>query len=182
MNILYLAHRIPYPPNKGDKIRSFNEIKYLAARHTVDLICLADDPEDLQYKEALQKYCRKVFVCPISKVWSKVKGLAVCCLDKPISVAYFYRKPVQGTFNRWLELYRYDAVICFSSVMAEYVFKSKLFTMEGEGNYPEKPKLVMDFCDVDSDKWLQYSTEARFPLKQIYHAENRRLQLYEKNH
>jgi len=63
MNILYLAHRIPYPPNKGDKIRSYNEIKYLAGKHTIDLVCLADDPADLQYEEALQKYCRQV---PIS--------------------------------------------------------------------------------------------------------------------
>ncbi len=180
MNILYLAHRIPYPPNKGDKIRSFNEIKYLAARHTVDLICLADDPEDLQHKEALQKYCRKVFVCPISTGWSKVKGLAAFCSGKPISVAYFYRKSVQGTFNQWLALQDYDAVICFSSAMAEYVFKSKLFKTAGQGTLSKRPKLIMDFCDVDSDKWLQYSDEANFPLKQIYKTENVQMQSYEK--
>ena len=42
MKILFLAHRIPFPPDKGEKIRAFHELKYLAERHTVDLFCLAD--------------------------------------------------------------------------------------------------------------------------------------------
>lgn len=180
MNILYLAHRIPYPPNKGDKIRSFNEIKYLAARHSVDLICLADDPQDMQHAEALQKYCRKVFVYPISTFWSKIRGLAGLFSGRSISVAYFYRKAVQETVDQWLEADGYDAVICFSSSIAECIFQSRLFKMEGKGALPQRPKLIMDFCDIDSDKWLQYAQGARFPLKQIYQAENIRLQSYEK--
>jgi sugar transferase (PEP-CTERM/EpsH1 system associated) len=181
MNILYLAHRIPYPPNKGDKIRTFNEIKYLAANHTIDLVCLADDPEDLQHKEALQKYCRKVFVCPISKAWSKIRGLVGLFSGRSISVAYFYRKAVQQTFNRWVGSNGYDAVMCFSSSMAEYIFRSNLFHTAGQGSTGEiRPRLVMDFCDIDSDKWLQYSLDAKFPMKQVYHVENIRLQAYEK--
>ena len=180
MNILYLAHRIPYPPNKGDKIRSFNEIKYLAVNNTVDLICLADDPDDLQYKEALQKYCRKVFVHPISKVWGRIKGLMEFCLGKPISTAYFYRKEVQRTVNQWLGSDNYDVLICFSSSVAEYIFRSEYLKRAGKEAIPKRPKLIMDFCDVDSDKWLQYSRDANFPLKQIYRAENKRMQEYEK--
>ena len=177
MNILYLAHRIPYPPNKGDKIRSFNEVKFLAASHTVDLVCLADDPVDLQYKEALQKFCRKVFVCPISTTWSKIRGLAGLFAGRSISSAYFYRKRVQAILNQWLERDHYDAIVCFSSPMAEYIFQSKL--LAGEGNNPNRTKLIMDFCDIDSDKWLQYSQGANLPMKQIYCAENERLQTYE---
>jgi sugar transferase (PEP-CTERM/EpsH1 system associated) len=179
MKILYLAHRIPYPPNKGDKIRSFNEIKYLAENHTIDLICLADDPEDLQHQEALQKYCRKVFVHPVNTGWSKVRGIIDFCLGKTISAAYFYRHPVQKTFNHWLETEDYDAIICFSSPMAEYIFKSKLLKTAGKGGVSKRPKLIMDFCDVDSDKWLQYAQKEAFPLKQVYQAENFRLQAYE---
>ena len=180
MKILYLAHRIPYPPNKGDKIRTFNEIKYLSANHTVDLICLADDPEDLQYKEALQKYCRKVFVRHISTRWSKIRGMAGFCFGKSISVIYFYRKAVQKIFNQWLEADNYGAVICFSSPMAEYIFQSAHLRKGKVDGSASKSKLIMDFCDVDSDKWLQYSQEASFPLKQVYQAENIRLQTYEK--
>jgi hypothetical protein len=68
MQILYLAHRIPYPPNKGDKIRSFNEIKYLSRSHEIDLACLADDPNDMKYNADLKKYCNQVFVQPLNKM------------------------------------------------------------------------------------------------------------------
>jgi hypothetical protein len=59
MKILYIAHRIPYPPNKGDKIRTFNEIKYLSESHEIHLACLADNPEDLKYEINLLDYCNK---------------------------------------------------------------------------------------------------------------------------
>ncbi len=180
MNILYLAHRIPYPPNKGDKIRSFNEIKYLASKQTIDLICLADDPQDLLQKEALQKYCRKVFVYPISTTWSKMRGLAGLFSGKSISVAYFYRRAVQQIFNQWIGSGRYDAIMCFSSSMAEYIFRSNLLHTAGQGSTSGiRPRLIMDFCDIDSDKWLQYSLDANFPMKQVYQTENIRLQSYE---
>jgi len=56
MNILYICHRIPYPPNKGEKIRVFYQLRYLAAQHTVHLACLIDAPEDVQYVKALEQY------------------------------------------------------------------------------------------------------------------------------
>ena len=55
-NILYLAHRIPYPPNKGDKIRAFNEVKYLCESNTVDLIALADNLNDIKYRKEVLKW------------------------------------------------------------------------------------------------------------------------------
>lgn len=180
MNILYLAHRIPYPPNKGDKIRSFNEVKHLAANHAVDLICLADEEEDLQHEVALQNYCRNVFVLLMSKTWGKIRGIAAFCAGRTISVPYFYRHKVQETFDRWVEANNYDAVVCFSSPMAEYVYRSKHFQSSGQGGGTKKPRLIMDFCDIDSDKWKQYAEKALFPLKQVYYTENLRLQAYEK--
>jgi sugar transferase (PEP-CTERM/EpsH1 system associated) len=63
--------------------------------------------------------------------------------------------------------------------MAEYIFKSKLLKTAGKGGVSKRPKLIMDFCDVDSDKWLQYSKESNFPLNLIYQKENIRLQAYE---
>src|SRR5512139_1077991 len=90
MKILYLAHRIPYPPNKGDKIRSFNEIKYLSNKHEIHLACLADNPNDLAYQQDLKKYCRSVTVVPISPLQAKLKSLFFLLSNKPFSVPYFY--------------------------------------------------------------------------------------------
>ena len=176
MKILYIAHRIPYPPNKGDKIRSFNEIKYLSRSHDIHLACLADDPADLKYKQDLGKYCSRVCVAPLNRTASKLKSMFSLLLRKPLSVAYFYSPSLQRTIDRWLAAENYDAVICFSSPMAEYIFRSILRML----GLARNPQLIMDFCDLDSDKWLQYSQQSRFPLNLVYRMENERLFEYEK--
>jgi sugar transferase (PEP-CTERM/EpsH1 system associated) len=174
MKILYLAHRIPYPPNKGDKIRSFNEIRALSRQHEIDLICLADTPEDLRFEKNLEKYCRRVFVAPFDTKLAKIRGLIRLLTGGAISVGYFYLKAVQKIVNQWLSDTDYDEIICFSSPMAEYLFCA-------EASYSiRKHKLVMDFCDLDSDKWRQYSTQSGFPFSLIYRMEYKRLLNYEK--
>ena len=176
-NILFIAHRIPYPPNKGDKIRSYNELKYLAQRHDVDLLCLADEPGDLKYKTELGEICRQVGVFSLHKQKAKIRGLFSLLRGKTISVGYFYRRVMQQQVDCLLQEKKYDAILCFSSTMAEYVFRSKVLLSLSRSH---QPQLVMDFCDVDSDKWLQYAAAARFPMNHVYHLENRRLSDYER--
>ncbi len=121
---------------------------------------------------------------------------------KPLSVQYFYSKKLQEAIDNRLKESRIDIIICFSSPMAEYIFKSKLRQSstpkmenrisdqggpEGHGwsnsqiglDVPNHLKLIMDFVDVDSDKWLQYSKFARFPYSWIYDLEASRLSKYE---
>ncbi|WP_300463382.1 TIGR03087 family PEP-CTERM/XrtA system glycosyltransferase [Desulfobacula sp.] len=172
--ILYLCHRIPYPPNKGDKIRTFNEIKYLSKNHNIDLITLADDLKDLKYAEHLKKYCRQIKIFPLNKNVAKINGLLSLLFGQSISQGYFYKREFQNTFNSWTESERYDALICFSSPMAEYVFKSK-------NKIKDIAKtMIMDFCDLDSDKWSQYVQKSTFPLNMIYKKEASRLLRFEK--
>ena len=76
MKILYFCHRIPYPPNKGDKIRSFNEIKHLSRLHEIDLACLIEKPKDMKYQKHLRKYCKNVFVALLNKNKAIANGLA----------------------------------------------------------------------------------------------------------
>jgi sugar transferase (PEP-CTERM/EpsH1 system associated) len=205
MKILYLSHRIPYPPNKGDKIRSFNEIKYLSQRHEIHLACLADDPKDLKYEEELRKYCKAVRVVLIKPQLAKLKSIFYLLTGRPLSIPYFYSRKLQRTIDHLLMTIDFDVIFCFSSPMAEYVIKSRLFVsrclklekslMKGPpviGNEQratsnqkpetshEQPKLIMDFVDVDSDKWTQYSKYARFPMSWIYALEGRKLANYEK--
>jgi sugar transferase (PEP-CTERM/EpsH1 system associated) len=191
MKILYLAHRIPYPPNKGDKIRSFNEIRHLCRSNQIDLICLADNPDDVHYQNDLKKYCGRVFVLPLEKPRGILKGLLYLLAGRPISVGYFYRLRIQQTTDQWLSAGDYDAIVCFSSPMAEYVFRSKKHRSGRAPLEPQtlnfiprstfrRPRLIMDFCDVDSDKWAQYAESSRFPRSFIYRRENRSLAAYEK--
>ena len=74
MKILYLAHRLPYPPNKGDKIRSFHEVEYLSRRHRVWCACFVDDRADLGHVGGLEKCCEAVAAIPLNALmprWSR---------------------------------------------------------------------------------------------------------------
>ena len=145
MKILFIAHRIPYPPNKGDKIRSFNEIKYLSKKHEIHLACLADEKEDLQYVQALKKYCSSVDAVLINKRWAKIKAFFAFFPIIPLSVSYFFSKKLKKIIDHKLSTVNFDIIFCFSSAMAQYVMGVK-----------DVPR-VMDFVDVDSEKWKQYS-------------------------
>lgn len=174
--LLFVAHRIPYPPNKGDKIRSFNELKYLSHHYSVDLLCLVDDPADLKYTSDLQRYCDRIKVFHLNSISAKVRGGMALLTGRSLSSRYFYLNEIQRAFKRWLQERTYEAVFCFSSSMAEYIFQSQALSKHRS---EKSPLLVMDFCDVDSDKWRQYAQESSFPLKILYGIESRRLQTYE---
>ncbi len=173
-NILYLCHRIPFPPNKGDKIRSFNEIKFLSRTNTLDLITLADDPRDMKYAEDLKQYCRQVLVFPLNRKFATLKGAVNLMAGQSISQGYFYKSKFQKAFDRLTASHKYDILICFSSPMAEYVFKAAKKKEDLAGT------LIMDFCDMDSDKWNQYAKKKSFPLNLLYRTEARRLLAFEK--
>lgn len=183
MNILYLCHRIPYPPNKGDKIRSFNEVKYLSKKHKIYLAFLIDDEKDLPYVNELKKYCETIDYDFIRPGWQKIKSLPYLLSRKPFTVPYFYSKKLQKAVDYRLSTIKFDAIFAFSSPMAEYVFKSKIFPLpDGErgrvrGGYP---KLIIDFVDVDSDKWRMYAEYSKFPKTLIYKNEWKSLMAYEK--
>ena len=172
--LLYICHRVPFPPNKGDKIRTFNQIKYLSRNWNIDLVSFADEPKDLQYKPDLEKLCRNVFLFPLNPVWAKIKGIKSFVSGRSISEGYFFDDVANRRITSLLMGKKYHAVLCFSSPMAAYVFKNLPIIKK------KIPRLVMDFCDVDSDKWRQYSQKAGFLMAMIYKAEAKRLLLYEK--
>ena len=89
MKILFLSHRIPYPPNKGDKIRSFNEIKYLAQKHDIHLLAFYDDPGEAQYKAELQRYCRTVTLIRMSRWKQSLRAGYAMLRGLPWSLGYF---------------------------------------------------------------------------------------------
>ncbi len=178
MKILYLSHRIPYPPNKGDKIRSFNEIKHLSCFHEVDLAALVDNPDDFRYESDLKQYCSRVVLAPLYPLRGKIKGLFRLFQGQPLSAGYFYSGFLQKKIDLLLSQKDYDAIVCFSSPMAEYLYASQ----SGNDLFSGKkhPRLIMDFCDLDSDKWRQYAQNSIFPLNLIYRMEYNLLLEYEK--
>jgi len=141
MNLLYLAHRIPYPPDKGDKIRSFHQVRGLSERHTIHLVTFADAREDLAHAAAMRRYCRSVEVVYRNPRTALLRaGLAVLTGDS-LSAAAFHSGTLQRAVEKLLATERIDAAIVFSSAMAQYL------------PYPPPIPLILDMVDVDSEKW-----------------------------
>ena len=167
MNLLVLVHRIPYPPNKGDKIRSWNEVRHLSERHRVHLGCLVDQAEDWTHVEALRAQVASLEAVPLDPRRARIASLGAIPGSKPLSVRYFASQRLKCWVADTLRREPIDAVFVFSSQMAEYVMDIDL------------PR-VMDFCDVDSEKWREYAVYARRLLRPVYALEARRMAAYER--
>ena len=173
MRILALVHRVPYPPNKGEKIRAFNELKFLSDRgHAIDLATFADVEEDLGWGEALKKYCRDVAIVPKDRRLCRARSVLALPRGRPLSVGYFDSYRLRRKVDAWLAEREYDLAFCYSSPMAEYV--------RGKRARGKRMARVMDFVDVDSDKWRQYAAHTKQPMRSVYLFEARALSAYER--
>jgi polysaccharide biosynthesis protein PslH len=168
MKILFLTHRVPYPPNKGDKIRSYNEmIGLIERRHEVHLLAFADNSHDLSYLEFLGRLCASVQVVPLDHLKSKLRASANLFTSRPFSLGYFASTRMKRLVEQALAGQRFDAIFVYSSLMAQYV-KPDLET-----------RTVIDLVDVDSEKWREYGRAKGRPLSWLYNSEWRRLRRYE---
>src|SRR5215475_12187119 len=167
MNILYICHRLPYPPNKGEKIRAFYQLRYLATRHTIHLACLVDEAEDLQYVGALQQYCASIDMVYRPKIAAKLLALRALCTDQPLSVASFYSSALARKIRQRLAVEQIDRIVVFSSAMTVYVQQISGI-----------PK-IMDFVDADSEKWRLFADYHPWMLSWIYRLEAHRLARHE---
>jgi sugar transferase (PEP-CTERM/EpsH1 system associated) len=170
--ILYLCHRIPYPPNKGDKIRSFNLLKELAKTYDVYLGCFIDDPFDRQYREKLADFCVEFCAPELPKLWSKIKGLTAFLRGMPITLPYYSNNQLANWVEQTIEQHQIDTVLVFSSSMAQYVDNPKYQAM----------CRVIDFVDVDSDKWRQYAEKQKGIMSWVFNREHRLLERYEQHY
>ncbi|MBN2232010.1 MAG: TIGR03087 family PEP-CTERM/XrtA system glycosyltransferase, partial [Deltaproteobacteria bacterium] len=177
--ILYLSHCVPYPPNKGDRIRAYHEVRHLAARHDVHLACLTQERDATRHREKLGNWCRGVKIVPFSPRRAKLGCLPALLTPLPLTVSYFYHRELQEQVNRLLRTVRFDAVLCFSSPMAEYIIRAVKAGMNWKAD-GTRPRLIMDFCDLDSDKWRQYAASSRWPMNWIYGREALELLAYER--
>ena len=170
--ILYLCHRIPYPPNKGDKIRSFNLLKALSEQYEVHLGCFIDDDFDYQYVDKLAQWCVD-YKCRPQKKWrAKLKGLTSFLTGQPITIPYYSDVQLQRWVDHTLAKYQIDTVVVFSSSMAQFVDKPQYSHLHR----------VIDFVDVDSDKWRQYAENHGGIMRWVYQREHRLLQKVERQY
>ncbi len=165
-DLLFLAHRIPYPPDKGDKIRSFHLLAGLARRYRVHVGAFIDDPEDAAHAADLRQYCASVYMPRLHPLLGDLRGLPRTVRGAPLSLARY----THGAFARWvgetLRRQRIRRVFAFSAAVGRY----------GLHPTPWSTARIMDFVDVDSEKWRQYAARERGPLRAVYVREHHTLE------
>jgi sugar transferase (PEP-CTERM/EpsH1 system associated) len=167
-NILYLVHRLPYPPNKGDKVRSYHLLKHLSARHRVFLGTFIDDPEDEAYVETVRAFCADMRVVRLNPRLARLRSLVGLISGEALTLPYYRDAGLRDWVAQTCRTQVIDAAVVFSSAMAQYVKpKSKL------------PTLV-DFVDADSAKWTQYAQARPWPLSWLYRREGKQLLAFER--
>lgn len=174
MRILVIAHRMPFPPNKGDKIRAFNVISRLARRHDVYVASLIDEAADVPHVGRFESHVRKFLYERIDRRRRPVSALKSLPFGRSITVTHFYSSALQARLDALLDEIDVDAVLCSSSPTAEYVFRSR-----HAGGKLARAVKVMDLIDVDSYKWAQYAARSGPGISWVYRYEANRLAAYE---
>ncbi|MBI4605068.1 MAG: TIGR03087 family PEP-CTERM/XrtA system glycosyltransferase [Planctomycetes bacterium] len=167
MNVLYLTQRVPFPPNRGDKIASYHAIRHLSRKHSVFVAALAESEEELEHSSELSR----LFVVDAAlrtPAAARVSVLMALVTGEPLSVAYYRSRALAKKVARRVEQIPFDAVIAFSSSMGQYA-----------DLVPGVP-LIADFVDMDSRKWELYAKASRWPRSAVYALEERRLLEYER--
>jgi sugar transferase (PEP-CTERM/EpsH1 system associated) len=164
--LLFLAHRFPYPPDKGEKIRSWNLIRHLARRWRVHLGCLSVDGEDARHMAAVRAVCGEVASFPISPRGQKLRALARLRPGRPLMLDYYGNAGLAA----WVKQLLADRPIALgfacSTPMAQY--------FEGAAI-----PWVLDMVDVDSEKFAAYAAEGSWPMRHVWAREARTLLAYE---
>jgi sugar transferase (PEP-CTERM/EpsH1 system associated) len=164
MKILFLAHRTPYPPDKGDKIRSFHLLSHLAQKHDVALVYFVDDPRDQAHAANLNSLCKgKAIAVRLHRWWGKCRALWSLLIGRSFTEGFYDSRAFRLAVDNLVGTGPFDAVFAFSSGVAPYAARISAHSK------------IVDFVDVDSDKWGQMAKSSRFALSWLYRLEQKRL-------
>lgn len=167
-SVLFLCHRLPWPPDKGDKIRSYRIFRRLADRYRVHLGTFVDDPTDWKYLASVETLCAGTCVRPLNRWRARWRALASLARGEALTVGIYRDRVMQHWIERILAKEKPELVVCFSSGVAPFVMRHR------------ELRRVMDFVDVDSDKWRQYAQTHAGLTRLIYRREARRLIEFER--
>jgi sugar transferase (PEP-CTERM/EpsH1 system associated) len=168
MRILFLCHRLPYPPKRGGKIRPFNMIRHLSRRHEVTVATVARSAAEVAEGQDLRKYCHELHVgqIPTYAGWGRF-GLYTAT-TYPATFGYFYSPALDRTVQTLLATRDFEAIFVHCSSMGPYVARHR------------GCRKILDYGDADSEKWLEYARASRFPLSLGFALEGRKVRRYER--
>src|SRR5215831_12483326 len=152
MQILFVCHRLPYPPTRGGKIRPFHMIRHLGQKHSVTVASLAHTSQEFEEGARLAEYCEEVIAEVLRSTTRWKSAVAALPTKTPSSVAYFWSPELSRRIRRTASARKFDIIWVHCAFVAGYVdgIASKF--------------RVLDYGDLDSGKWAEYSKTRPFPL------------------
>lgn len=169
MEILYVCHRLPFPPKRGGKIRPFNMIKHLqSVGHSVTVASLARSQDEAEEGAGLKDHCSEVLVGVVKSLPQNMRMVSRLPTLTPSSMGYFYSPELKQKISDVLKRKKFDLIFVHCSSVAQYV-------EDVQGVHK-----MLDFGDMDSQKWLIYSDFKSFPLSMGYWLEGSKMLRAEK--
>lgn len=168
MRIFFLAQRVPYPPDRGDKITTANEVRHLARTHEVHVFCLADGADDLAQAEPLRGIVASVTAVLVSPAMARLRAARALLLGQSLTVGMLSEKALRRAVQAAARRMPPDLVIVYSSNVAQHALAL--------GGVPR----IMQFADLDSRKFADLGTRAAWPMRWVYALEGRRLLAWER--
>jgi sugar transferase (PEP-CTERM/EpsH1 system associated) len=164
LTVLFLTQRIPWPPIKGEKIRPGAVMRHFAQKHRVYLATLVDDPADLQYRETVRAQVHDASIHYLPKTVSYLQACIGFLFGRPLSFSFFYHMRLAAWVRRTIKQTKPDVIFVCSSNMVQFL-----------GEPTPEIRTIMDFADVDSLKWENYTERARGVWRWIYAREARKV-------
>jgi sugar transferase (PEP-CTERM/EpsH1 system associated) len=167
--MFFVCQRVPFPPDRGDKITTFNEIRHFSTKHQVHVFCLADGKRDLDNILGLQRYTESVTAVPVNGWKSKLRALEALFVGGPLSVAAFNEAKLHNTIKQKFAELQPDLIMVYSCNVAQYA-----------EHFPQVPR-IMQFAELDSSRWGQFARRSPPPLRWVYAIEEQRFFAYEQH-
>jgi polysaccharide biosynthesis protein PslH len=169
MKVLYLCHRFPYPPKRGGKIRPFNMIRHLTAQgHEVTVCSLSRSAAESAEAEGIAPHCHAFHIGQVAEPVQMARMVLRLPLPTPSSMGYFYSAELAAKVRELLATQAFDLIFVHCSSVAQYV--------EHVTHIPK----ILDFGDMDSQKWLEYAQRKPLPLSLGYRLEGSKMLAAEK--
>lgn len=169
-HLLHLTHRVPYPPDKGDRIRTFNMLKDLSSHCHVHLACLADEPVPKETEDTLDQLCHQVAIVPVSKWMRWPRAMFSFARGQTITAGAFSSPTLRKVLRQWTQRQKFDVALASASSLVPYLRMKELRDVPA----------VVDLMDVDSQKWFDYSAASQGMKSWLYRREGSQMQRLEK--
>ncbi len=165
--LLVLLSRVPYPLDKGDKLRAFHQLKDLHLKYTVILCCLSTKDVDLEAERRVKEHCSELYVIRLGYLGIFIRLVSALFSNKPFQVAFFHSPKAQKEIDKIIEEHLPKRFYCQLVRVAEYAKKYSIFSK------------TLDYMDALSIGMERRAKKAPFYLKPIVFEEAKRLRNYE---